>query len=312
MPLAMTTDKHEITSPEEAQTKDREKTESISEEKYVGESGRIDGFSGNLENGELEPVENYDTTHAIMEGLPPAPLTKDTNEYKEYQPDFIKKEVCGRDDRTRVTNTTPTPFRQICHLIMQFPNTTDRFVGTGWLIGPKTVMTAGHCVYDRRYGGWATRIEVIPGRNGNIRPYGSRIATVFRSNVGWTGDNNPEFDYGAIILPDNTLGNTVGYFGFASLTDAELQSLLVNNSGYPLDRQPFGTQWYNAGKITRINGNKIFYLLDSFGGQSGSVIWRYQNNQRTAIAIHAYGGCPNSATRINNRVFSNMITWRNE
>jgi V8-like Glu-specific endopeptidase len=71
---------------------------------------------------------------------------------------------------------------------MKFPN--GKCIGTGWLIGPKTVMTAGHSVFDPRADGWAKSIKVIPRMNGNIRPYGSRIATKFRSISGWTVDNN--------------------------------------------------------------------------------------------------------------------------
>jgi hypothetical protein len=53
-------------------------------------------------------------------------------------------------------------------------------------------------------------------------------------------------------------------------------------------------------------------MSDTKGGQRKSVIWKFQNNQRTAIAIHTYSGCPNSATRINSRVYNNMLMWRNE
>ena len=69
-------------------------------------------------------------------------------------------------------------------------------------------MTAGHCVYSHSHGGWAQSIEVIPGMNGAVRPYGSAVSTSFRSVTGWTGSpsGNPEFDYGAIILPDDTWG----------------------------------------------------------------------------------------------------------
>ena len=52
-------------------------------------------------------------------------------------------------------------------------------------------------------------------------------------------------------------------------------------------------------------------MLDSKGGQSGSPIWRNQDNQRLAIGVHAYGGCPNSATRINREKFNQMLSWRN-
>ena len=171
-------------------------------------------------------------------------------------------------------------------------------------------MTAGHCVYSHAAGGWARRIEVIPGMDAANRPYGSQVGTSFRSVTGWTRDRSPEYDYGAVILPNNTLGNRVGWFGFTSLSSSSLNNLLVNNSGYPGDK-PFGTQWFNAGRITRVTNRRLYYMLDTAGGQSGSPVWRYRDGQRHAVGIHAYGGCPNKSTRITRPVFDRMLEWKN-
>ncbi len=103
-------------------------------------------------------------------------LTKDIPQYKEWTPDWIPKDVCGHDDRAEILNTNTAPWRWICQLLMKFPN--GNFIGTGWLIGPRTVMTAGHCLYDsRRGGGWAQSIEIIPGMlRGQAKPYGSQVS----------------------------------------------------------------------------------------------------------------------------------------
>jgi hypothetical protein len=63
----MTTDKHKITSSDEPSRKE-DKSESLAEDTHIGETARINGFSGNLDNCELENVENFDPSHAIMEG----------------------------------------------------------------------------------------------------------------------------------------------------------------------------------------------------------------------------------------------------
>jgi glutamyl endopeptidase len=268
-----------------------------------------ESFDGD-EIGELESLPGFDPQRALNEGMPTEILTDELLDLGECRPEgFAPESVCGRDDRIRVTNTTSVPWRWICKLIMTFPNGA-RGGCTGWFIGPKAVMTAGHCVYSKGNGGWARRIEVIPGMNGAARPYGSMVGTSFRSVNGWTQNSDPNYDYGCIILPSPTLGNRVGYFGFAALTDASLRNLLVNNSGYPGDK-PAGTQWFNAGRITNVTSRKIYYMLDTYGGQSGSPTWRYQSGQRHAVGIHAYGGCPNSSTRITTAVFNNMMAWRN-
>lgn len=269
-----------------------------------------ESFDGQPQSGELESLPGFDPQRALNEGMLTGILTDELLDLGECRPEgFAPESVCGADDRVQVMNTTSVPWRWICKLIITFPNGA-RGGCTGWFIGSKAVMTAGHCVYSSANGGWARQIEVIPGMQGATRPYGSMIGTSFRSVTGWTQNSDPNYDYGCIILPSPTLGNQVGYFGFAALTDASLQNLLANNSGYPGDK-PFGTQWFNAGRVTNVTARKIYYMLDTYGGQSGSPTWRYLNNQRHAVGIHAYGGCPNSSTRIVTAVFNNMMNWRN-
>jgi glutamyl endopeptidase len=171
-------------------------------------------------------------------------------------------------------------------------------------------MTAGHCVYSHAAGGWARQIRVIPGKDGASEPFGSQTGTAFRSVVGWTSNADPDYDYGAIILPNCDLGRLVGYFGFVPLSDASLQNLFVNNAGYAGDK-PYGTLWFNGGNITQVNPRRIFYMVDTYGGHSGSPVWRFASNQRQVVGIHAYGGCPNSAVRVNDAVYNNLLNWRN-
>ena len=270
-------------------------------------------FSGQGGSGELERVPGFNESALEPAATPGAKKVPVTPEL-ENLPDAgdlsyeTAESVCGADERVQITGTSAVPWRWICQLIITF-NNGARARGTGWFIGPHTVMTAGHCVHSASTGGWAREIEVIPGMNGAARPFGSQIGRSFRSVVGWTNGANPEYDYGAITSPNNDLGNRTGWFGFAALNDASLNGLLINISGYAGDK-PFGTQWFMAGNITSVQPRRLRYLVDTFGGQSGSPAWRLSNGQRHAVGIHAYGGCPNGATRITTPVFNNMIAWR--
>lgn len=221
--------------------------------------------------------------------------------------------VHGPDNRIQITNTAIYPWRAIASLLITAADN-SMWIGTGWFIGPHTLMTAGHVVFIKNSGvpgrdGWVKKIQVMPGRNVSTLPYGSVTTSNFRSVTGWTNNGDENFDYGAIIIPTN-LGNTTGWFGFGVYSDSDLTSAVGNISGYPGDK-PSGTQWYDAHRIASVNSRKVFYDIDTAGGQSGSAVYRIIGGNRMAVAIHAYGGATtNSGTRIGLDVYNNMVAWK--
>ena len=238
---------------------------------------------------------------------------KDIGEASFGPPPARAETVHAEDNRVRITNTSVYPWRVHASLLITAADGSG-WIGTGWFIGPHTLMTAGHVVYIKNSGvpgrdGWVRSIDVMPGRNGATLPYGKVTSKNFRTVTGWANSGDENFDYGAIIIPTN-LGNATGWFGFGVFTDAQLTASVGNISGYPGD-QPAGTQWYDAHRIASVNTRKVYYDIDTFGGQSGSGVYRIINGGRYGIAIHAYGGATtNSGTRIVTPVFNNMVAWK--
>jgi len=225
--------------------------------------------------------------------------------------------VIGPDERTRIVDTELAPWRRICALRVLSP--AGNFIGTGWFAGPRTVITAGHCVFHRQMSGWATRITVIPGRNGTEMPYGEASSTRFSSLNYWTETTNPDYDIGAIHL-ETSFGDQVGWFSTAVLSDADIPGYLINISGYPGDRGLGNEQYFHANRILRVTNSRVFYSNDTAQGQSGSPVWIYPaaDAEPMAIGIHNYGvgGTPadynitaNSATRIVPEVLDQMRAW---
>ena len=218
--------------------------------------------------------------------------------------------IIGKDDRVQIKSTTVVPWKRICHLQIESADG-GRFLGTGALIGPRTVITAGHCVYMHSQGGWARSITVTPGRNADSKPFGSCKAVGLRSVRGWVSMRKSDYDYGAIILPPDCLKmQPPSAFGFASYSDAFLNSKKLNLSGYPGDK-PAGTQWYHGRKAKTVKPKKIFYDIDTMGGQSGSPVWVKINGKRIMVGIHTTGAPNgNSATRITTEVLANLKRWK--
>jgi V8-like Glu-specific endopeptidase len=164
-------------------------------------------------------------------------------------------------------------------------------IGTGWFVGPRTLITAGHCVYDQVFfGGWAARIEIMPGRNGTATPFGTVVSGRFSSLDRWINDRDPDFDIGCIHL-DEPLGETVGWFAVGALPAHELQESLINISGYPGDRDFGRVQYFHKNRILRVTERRLFYDVNTFGGQSGAPVWIQPegSNEPLAVGIHAYG-----------------------
>lgn len=231
----------------------------------------------------------------------------------QYQ---VLEAVIGADDRVRVNATSRYPWCCICSLLIT-ANTGTQYIGTGWLVSPRLVLTAGHCVFMADENGWASQIEVIPGRNGTDRPFGSAISRELRSVSGWTRDNNSDFDYGAIILPpDKRYGEQLGWFGYSSKDDDYLKSVTLNLSGYPGDggkagQQVDGSQWYNFRGVKEVMDRQISYEIDTYGGQSGAPVWEMRaDGGRYGVGIHTWGtSVANGATRITRDVFDNIVLW---
>jgi V8-like Glu-specific endopeptidase len=245
--------------------------------------------------------------------VPDTSKLRDIAEASFGPPPPVAETVHGPDDRVQITNTAVYPWRVHASLLITARDG-SQWIGTGWFIGPHTLMTAGHVVHIKNSGvpgrdGWVRSIDVMPGRNGNSLPYGTVKSSSFRSVTGWTNNGDENFDYGAIILPTN-LGNTTGWLGFGVYSDTDLTNAVGNIAGYPGDK-PSGTLWYDARRIASVNARKVFYDIDTFGGQSGSAVYRIINGGRYAIAIHAYGGATNnSGTRIVKPVYDNMVAWK--
>ena len=274
-----------------------------------------DSAVSGVANG-TEQVEGHARTEAELSELWTAPVTTQLSDIGEASfgpPPPPAETVHGPDDRVQMTNTAVYPWRAHASLLITAADG-SLWIGTGWFIGPHTLMTAGHVVYIKNSGvpgrdGWVRSINVMPGRNGSSLPYGSVTSNNFRTVNGWANSGDETYDYGAIIIPTE-LGNTVGWFGFGIWPDTDLQSADANISGYPGDK-PAGTQWYDHKTIASVNARKVYYDIDTAGGQSGSAAYRIINGTRYGVAIHAYGGATtNSGTRIIQQVYDNMVAWK--
>ena len=217
--------------------------------------------------------------------------------------------IIGTDDRKRVLRTAYDPWRRICALRITFPSG-QTYRGTGFFIGLRAVATAGHCVYLHNQGGWARKVEVIPGANGTSRPYGSAVSTTLRSVRGWVSGKKPENDYGCVVLPVGAFGGrNLGRFGFQPFDSQVLLARKAILAGYPGDK-PFAEMWGMKRRIKIVTPKTLVYDIDTVGGQSGAPVYIKHNGKRFVVGIHNYGNSAgNSATRVTPAVCDRLKKW---
>lgn len=238
---------------------------------------------------------------------------------REPKPPSALETILGDDERVRITDTENAPWRMICSLVIRGPTAT--MIGTGWFAGPRTIITAGHCVFHPKMGGAAEEITIYPGRDGQRSPYGQLTSKRFSTTKEWLDTLAQDFDYAAIHLGPEAeeITKTTGWFSTTVLNDAALKNQCVNVSGYPGDKGlgvlRGSEQWFHAKQVVSLTPLRIFYDVDTMAGQSGAPTWMQTPEGPRVVGVHAYGASvatgvkTNSAPRITAEVFEMIKGW---
>ena len=150
-------------------------------------------------------------------------------------------------------------------------------MGTGWLIAPDLLVTAGHCAFDHQYGfGRATEVKAYVGYNGKEtigKPgvqfrHGKAIATT----KNWINDAVNRANDVSFIQMESAFQNIVPIVWDVTPTQGDLTLGVV---GYPADQHDAqnekGAQMYEMWADTHIDlrstpSNMLEYKISTFAG----------------------------------------------
>jgi Trypsin len=262
-------------------------------------------------------------------------------------------------DPAPVLDSQNPPFKWICFLETDFGAelTTDGTVtgkriivkGTGTLISPRHILTAGHVLLSRGpmkkdifgqpvvqlYS--ALSVTVIPGRDGGkvppLEPQG-RISVVdsrlMRTSQQWRSSNAGSYgsDFGLITLA-TPLPRTYGFWTndqIRTLATPALQGKLATSSGYraaqyctppdPVDAvrcaDPGTVQYRMRGNITHVDPENIETDMTSEHGDSGGPVWlQLGTSPPVMVGIQSTRAYrgPAVAVRIRAGILSELRSW---
>lgn len=244
----------------------------------------------------------------------------------DYEP--LPLTVIPPDNRVAVGNTRIYPYNAICKMYIYLDCGCSVQGGTGFLISDSCIVTAAHnFVCNKKSDGtWhsdgkVSYINIYFGYfydSNNVLKCSAKISNVVDDSdtdfyySHYVNNRNADYDYGYITLDSAqaaSIGNITQYFTLVSLSDSNLSNKAVTVTGFPT-----GTTLYTCDKnIQTTTSTRIYYDVDTSGGQSGSPIYYYENGTYKVIGIHTNGFSSSSAYQLNygRRIDNTLLTLFN-
>ena len=209
--------------------------------------------------------------------------------------------IFGEDDRTILPTNMYNlfPYRTVCLIHAYFGTTV--YAGTGVLVGPSTVLTCSHLLYNDR---WPSEVRVYPAAHqtdiGLMAPYGTFYSENMIIGV-YFRTLDPADDW-AIVDLDYHIGQNIGYMGVSSALSNGDDVRLYGYHGDLNARLAYG-----PGEVTSVETFKFRHNCDAISGSSGGPV---TTNWSTVVGVH-HGGYNNNWDQAC-KVSDYIVTWIEE
>lgn len=232
----------------------------------------IDAADVEGSEGEVEFVD----AAALIEAI-------EADEHEPFSPDELDKAIFGSDDRITVSNPGKWPWSAIC-LMEVTAKCGHSWVGTGFMVGEDSMLSAAHCLVCPEDREWAKKITFYFGYKSK-KNYLYKYTGKWNATVGTTFPNyryEMNGDY-ACIHVDKKVGKKTGWFGMRTNTTSNLGSTTYYAAGYR-----DGKLRHDRGSLGLYGSNFYMHHIDHVPGNSGGPIFDKEHYAVGIIIAHDY------------------------
>ena len=163
------------------------------------------------------------------------------------------------------------------------------YEGSGTLIDPKHVVTAGHCIHEGDGGDFFDVVTVVPGYEDGSRPYGDARSLQLHTWEGWADSGTWGHDVGVVDL-DRPIGALTGWQGYGHNNSTSFYyGNTFTSAGYPGDTYDGQYLYYWFGDFDFVWDKHVSIFNRGYHGQSGSGARKYDGGGPVVYAVHSSG-----------------------
>lgn len=200
---------------------------------------------------------------------------------KEYvRDDFFNTQLLSEEDPpTNLFIRMPKKEYRLCRITIN--GGLDS--GTGFLVGPKLLLTAAHCIYDKDNNIMPVVFYPAYDNGSSYNEKSSGWQQIYTYPT-WRDDhNNRAYDL-ALIELDWNMGDDFGWFGSQSYgTNQEMNGLPIKEYGYPKLIGDAKLQYYTEGSIQNTHDTYFHTTAVNYRGMSGGPIVRTSDNYAVGL-----------------------------